>query len=304
MSGPVRWVRRWVAVLVGVSLLVLTCGASRPAPPGLHIAPGSGSFTFDGYAPLADRPVKVRYIAPEDPATAQILVVMHGVGRDGDEYLSDWQPLVRGRNVLVLVPEFAEKYYPDSAAYNVGAVIDEDGRLTPRQEWSFNVVEALFDAVVADVGSQASDYAIFGHSAGAQFVHRFVELMPRHRARVAVAANAGWYTTPDDRMPFPYGLRGSPLRARDLGPAFASNLVVLLGEADNDPHDSSLRRDQLADEQGLHRLARGRHFYRAARNLAASRSMPFGWRLVEVPGLKHSHTDAARAAAPFLLDGR
>lgn len=268
-----------------------------------RIEPGRGAFTFDGYAPLSDRPVRVYYDAPEDPASAEVLIVMHGLGRDGEAYRADWEPLVQGRNVLVLVPEFSDELYPASSSYNVGNVVDTDGDPLPQELWSFNVVEALFDHVVRDVGSKEDDYALFGHSAGAQFVHRFVEFMPEHRARVAVAANAGWYTMPDDSKPFPYGLDDAPVQQADLGPAFASNLVVLLGADDIDPDDRSLRRNSQTDEQGRHRLERGFSFYRIARKTAEEESLPFRWRLQVVPGVAHTHRAAAAAAAPLVLGG-
>jgi hypothetical protein len=307
----VTWFRAWrgrrlvVAVIAALSL-VHGCSATGLERPGasaqVRIQPGLGEFPFAGYGPLADRPVRVYYSAPANPATAEIIIVMHGRGRDGQEYLADWEPLVTDRNVLVLVPEFSEDLYPDSEAYNVGNTIDADGQLQPREEWTFHVIEALFDSVVGELGSQAQDYALFGHSAGAQFVHRFIELVPQHRARIAVAANAGWYTVPDDSVPFPYGLEGAPVHEADLGPAFASDLVVLLGGDDVDPDDDSLHRDDLSDAQGRHRLERGLHFYLRSQQVAHRESLPFRWRLQVVPGLAHSHRDAAAAAAPLLLD--
>jgi dienelactone hydrolase len=294
-----------VAVIAALSL-VHGCSATGLERPGAsaqaRIQPGLGEFHFADYPPLADRPIQVYYAAPADLATAEIVIVMHGLGRDGKEYLADWAPLVTNRNVLVLVPEFSDELYPDSEEYNVGNAIDADGQLQPREEWTFHVIEALFDSVVAELGSQAKDYALFGHSAGAQFVHRFIELVPQHRARVAVAANAGWYTVPDDSIPFPYGLEGAPVHEADLGPAFASDLVVLLGGDDVDPDDDSLRRDDLSDAQGRHRLERGLHFYLRSRQVAHRESLPFRWRLQVVPGLAHSHRDAAAAAAALLLD--
>ena len=38
---------------------------------------------------------------------------------------------------------------------------------------------------------------MFGHSAGGQFVHRFVQFKPNSRVNYAISANAGWYTVPD-----------------------------------------------------------------------------------------------------------
>jgi hypothetical protein len=306
-SRAVRSLRVVVVVLAALSL-VHTCSATGPERPGAsvqtRIQPGLGEFLFTGYRPLADRPVRVYYSAPANPATAEIIIVMHGRGRDGRGYLADWAPLATNRNVLILVPEFSDDLYPDSAAYNVGNVIDADGQLQPREEWAFHVIEALFDSVVRELGNHAQDYALFGHSAGAQFVHRFVELVPQHRARVAVAANAGWYTVPDDSIPFPHGLDGAPVKEADLGPAFASDLVVLLGGDDVDPDDDSLRRDDRSDAQGRNRLERGLHFFLRSQQVAHRQSLPFRWRLQVVPGLAHSHRDAAAAAQPLLLESR
>lgn len=302
--------RRTKTVAAGVVILSLlfACGPvgdNRPtAGEDAMIEPGRGVFTFNGYPPLADRPVRVFYVAPPNPSSAEILVVMHGLGRDGESYRADWEKLVEDRNVLVLVPEFSDELYPGSSSYNSGNVVDDNGDPRPQEQWSFHIVEALFDSVVRELGSDERDYALFGHSAGAQFVHRFVQFMPEHRARVAVAANAGWYTQPGDAEPFPYGLDGAPLKQGDLGSAFASNLVVLLGADDVDPDDESLRRDEQSDKQGRNRLERGFTFYRVSRETAAKESLPFRWRLNVVPGVAHSHGDAAAAAAPLLLGSR
>ncbi len=317
MVGSVRW--RVLAAMSCVSLLAGCCigpsedplerarshrgGSPGPCPAaGPAITPGAGTFSFTGYAPLADRPVRVWYVAPEDPATAEIVFVMHGMERNGEEYRDDWEALVRGRNVLVVVPEFSEDAYPGTSSYNLGNMVDSDGDPVPEEQWSFHIIEALFDFVVCEVGSTAGDYAIFGHSAGAQFVHRFLEFMPAHRARAAVAANAGWYTFLDKSEDFPYGLDGNPVDEETTEAALASNLIVLLGADDIDDDDDSLNNDDRAREQGRHRLERGMRFYLNARALADRESVPFGWRLATVPGIAHSHTDMAAYTASLLFD--
>lgn len=301
--------KRWlVGVVVGLMFLALSASAAAgeqaPAAGTPLLGPGLGSFVFSGYPPLADRPVQVFYSAPANPATAEILIVMHGLSRDGKAHRDDWARVVGDRNVLVLVPQFTRTQFPDGGPYNIGNVVDGRGVPQPEQQWTFHLVEALFDRVLAAVGSAERDYALFGFSGGGQFVHRFVELMPEHRARVAVAANAGWYTMPDDSVPFPYGLRGAPVHVVQLREAFAANLVVLLGGRDTDPNDPSLKHDARADQQGRQRLDRGRNFFRTAQQTARNQSFVFAWRLREIPGLGHSHAGAARAAAPFLIDGR
>lgn len=262
---------------------------------------GKGEFTFDGYGPLSDRPIRVYYEAPANPSTAQILITMHGVGRNAEDYRADWTSQVNSRNVLVLAPEFSERNFPGHEAYSLGNMGDDPAHIQPRDQWTFQIIEALFDYVVHDVGGSARDYALFGHSAGAQFVHRFIEFMPGHRARVAVAANPGWYTMPDDSVPFPYGLEGSPEHSADLGPAFASNLILLLGGEDTDPDDESLRHDARSDAQGKFRLERGTNFFRLAQRVAKSHSLPFQWKMQVVGGVAHDHTAMSAIAAPLLL---
>ncbi|RNE66451.1 hypothetical protein [Cryobacterium tepidiphilum] len=276
------------------------------ASPPTHIAQksitrtGNGDFTFEGAGKLAGRPLHVWYNAPADLANARILIVMTGTQRDGEDYRADWVPLLKNRNTLLLVPEFSEDDYPGVSSYNLGSIIDEDGHLQPQAEWSFNMIESLFASVVAETHSSATGYELFGHSAGAQFVHRFMEFMPETKATIAVAANAGWYTVLDESVRFPYGMKGAPVRADDMKEAFKRQLVILLGADDIDPHDSSLQRDRHTDQQGTDRLARGLNFYRTAREYAGE-SATFNWRLIVVPGIAHSHGDMARAALPILL---
>ncbi|MET1043263.1 MAG: hypothetical protein ABWX59_03950 [Microbacteriaceae bacterium] len=262
---------------------------------------GLGRFTFRPDGPLEDNPIRVWYSAPEGSlADADILIVMHGAQRDGKDYRADWLPLLKGTNTLLLVPEFSEREYRGVEAYNLGRTVNRDGDLRPHDEWSFGAIEQLFDFVVDEVDSSATDYALFGHSAGAQFVHRFVEFMPKARVRVAVAANAGWYTVPDDSIEFPYGTEDAPIAASEMRAAFAHRLIVLLGLDDTDPRDDLLQRDRNTDKQGKTRLARGKHFFEQARTVADEDSAPFNWQLRTVPGVAHEHAEMAAAALPLL----
>lgn len=260
----------------------------------------NGDFAFAGSGPLAGQPIRVWYQAPADPSSAQILMVMTGAHRDGEAYREDWLPLLENRNTLLLVLEFSKDEYPGVSSYNQGNILDEHGTINPQEAWTFNMVEALFKAVVQDTKSDAVDYALFGHSAGGQFVHRFMEFSPDSHVRVAVAGNAGWYTMPDQDIEFPYGLKNSPLSSKEMREAFARPLVIMLGADDVDPKDALLQRDRNTDAQGDNRLTRGLNFYQAARD-AAGDSGKFNWSLVVVPGVAHDHRRMAAAAAELLL---
>lgn len=265
------------------------------------IRPGAkGDFSFSWDGPLANQPIRVWYHAPDDPSSAQILMVMSGAQRDGEAYREDWLPLVKERNTLLLVLEFPKDDYPGAASYNQGNILDADGKINPPSAWTFNMVEALFETIVDDTNSNAKDYALFGHSAGGQFVHRFMQFTKENHVRVAVAANAGWYTMPDYDIQFPHGLKNSPLSTKDLREAFSRHLVIMVGADDVDPNDTLLQRDRKTDAQGDNRLTRGLNFYQASRD-AAREDDKFNWALTVVPGAAHDHKRMAEAAAPLLL---
>jgi poly(3-hydroxybutyrate) depolymerase len=264
------------------------------------LPPGDGSFTFDGWA---GPPICVWYHLPEaiGPATP-VLFVMHGVNRDADRYRDEWSALADQHGFVLVVPEFNEASFPGSAGYNLGNILDRDGRPVPRERWSFSALEPLFDRVRALTGTRVERYDLYGHSAGAQFVHRYVMFMPDARVRRAVAANAGWYTLPDRDVTYPYGLAGQRLPPVDLRRLFHQPLTILLATADNDPAYPNLRRTPEAMAQGPHRLARGEFFFGSAAAAAAALGTDFRWTLEKVDGVGHDNGAMAAPAAALLDD--
>jgi len=277
--------------------LLADAGTATPtAAPTLPA--GDGMFTFDGWA---GPPIRVWYHLPETgrPETP-VLFVMHGVNRDADRYRDQWSALADQHGFVLVVPEFDEAGFPGSAGYNLGNMLDRDGRPVPPERWSFSVLEPLFDRVRAITGTRVERYDLYGHSAGAQFVHRYVMFMPGARLGRAVAANAGWYTLPDREVPYPYGLAGKHLPTVDLRRAFGQRLGILLGTADNDPAYPNLRRTTEAMAQGPHRLARGEFFFGLAAAESAALGTDFRWTLEKVDGVGHDNGRMAPAAAAWL----
>ena len=231
-----------------------------------------------------------------------VVIVMHGTRRNADEYRDQWHALSLEYDFLLLVPEFNDRDFPGSNAYNLGYIRDSKGRPRPEQRWAYSAIEPLFDDAVRRFGMATTGYSLYGHSAGAQFVHRFLFHAPDVRVRQAVAANAGWYTMPDPLVDWPYGVRGSRIDDTLLAKAMNLPLAVLLGDQDTDPRHDNLRRTPEALKQGAHRMARGRAFFEMARSRAEQFGWPFRWRLMYVPGVDHDNARMAPAAVPFLLD--
>lgn len=232
--------------------------------------------------------------APGGPVVA----VLHGVRRNAADYRDAWAPHAEAQDFLLVCPEFSQAGFPGARFYSQG------NARAPVADWTFAALEQAVDAALCYHGdAPGRPFTLYGHSAGAQFVHRHLLLTGAPRARRVVLANAGWYSFPDLATPFPHGLGGLALDPAALRAALARDVVVLLGEADTDPAHPSLRRDAVTDRQGLNRLERGRNFFAAARALAAAEGVPFGWRLRTVPGVGHVNAQMAVAAAPLLREG-
>lgn len=278
---------------LGLPLVALPAWAGAP---GLFGA--TGEFVFDGWA---GEPLKVFYAVPPTfgPDTP-IVFVLHGAQRDAFVYRNQWIEPARAAGCLVICPQFDKDHFPKEADFSQGRVLGDSNGFTPRERWSFSAIEPLFDHVVGRFLSHRKTYRLFGHSAGSQFVHRFLFLSPRARAERVVMANAGWYTLPDPGQAWPYGLKGLPPAEVDLAAAFDRDLVVLLGDADTDPNHASLRHSPEADAQGLHRFARGHFFFRACQARAKALGVPFNWRLAYVPGADHQNLLMAPEAARIL----
>jgi len=96
-----------------------------------------------------------------------VLFVCHGVLRNAETYCRNWIPIAERFNLMIVCPEFTQEDFPETK-YNYGAVAKGKGMKT----WAFTSIEYIFDTFVL-AGMKKDGYSLFGHSAGAQFAHRF-----------------------------------------------------------------------------------------------------------------------------------
>jgi pimeloyl-ACP methyl ester carboxylesterase len=235
---------------------------------------------------------------------------MHGVGRDADRYIAEWVAIAKAEGLVIVVPEFTKGAFPGTENYNFGAVFDDAGRLQPRAQWSYAAIDLIFDAVVAREQLAAQRYVLFGHSAGAQFVHRFVLLGAGNKMARAISANSGSYTWPEGSARWPFGVNGLPDGLWQPEIALSAPMLLMQGTADNNPNHSSLPRQPEAMAQGPHRLARGKAFFAAAQSAAARANVRFGWSCALVPDVGHDNGGMApyavallKASAPLPVGG-
>ena len=282
-----------------LTMLLLLLAQNVVASDLVTLPAGNSDIQFSNWSGPA---IRVRLFVP-DAATEStpIVIVMHGASREVDRYFNDWQTQGELHGFIVVVPEFPKSDFEGSAQFNLGNVFDkESGEERPEDLWTFSAIEPLFDQVVALTGSSQSGYTLFGHSAGSQFVHRFIYYKPNARATRVIAANAGWYTLPFFGAKYPYGLDESGIDPATLQSVFARDVVILLGDADTDPNHESLRKTPEAELQGPHRYARGVMMYRIAEAKAAELGYEFNWRLRTVAGAGHHDSQMAPAAAELV----
>src|SRR3546814_16938917 len=110
--------------------------------------------------------------------------------------MSDWSSDVCSSDL--------KKNFPKSRSYNYGGFRDADGDLRPRDEWTFAAIDPLFREVRQRTGTQVETFGIYGHSAGGQFTHRYVQLMQDPLIDIAISANAGSYTMPVVDVDYPF----------------------------------------------------------------------------------------------------
>ena len=262
-----------------------------------------GVFEFNDYQPLADKPFNIHFYLPTsvDRTNAPILFIFPGMNRNADDYLETWIPLAEQYSIMVFSFEFSDYYYPNSTSYQLGYVRDFNNNFTNEDIWTFSLIEPVFDRIKNDLDYIGNQYNMFGHSAGAQFVHRYVQFKPNSRINKAVSANAGWYTLPDTIISFPYGLKGTSINSNDLESSFLKNLEIHLGQNDNNPNDPFLNTTDGANLQGNHRLSRGQYFILKSDSIAQTMNFNSNWIKKEVPNVGHQQVNMAAFAAQELF---
>lgn len=290
------------AFILGCLLVLSTYSEATSQHQDSNVQIGKHSFAFKQWAGPS---INVWAYKPSAyNGQSKILIVMHGTNRDADRYRDEWTKHAEKNNILLIVPQFTKEDFPKAIGYNLGNVFVASSNYTqtnPANEWAYSVIEPLFDFVKSKYQSSQSTYNIYGHSAGSQFVHRFIFFVPEARVAKIITANAGWYTAPDFSINFPYGLNNTPVSEENLKQALQKPVTILLGEADKDPNHKSLRRAKEAMLQGPHRFARGHHFYASAQQTAKALNIQTQWELITVPKVGHKNGLMADAAIEILV---
>ena len=169
---------------------------------------GAGSFAFADDTGGVRRTLRVFYFQPTGGTRdRRIVVAMHGLDRKAAEFRDVMQRPAERNGQILLVPEFDLQQFPDNFAYNFGGVrLPSSMTVLPREAWNFGLLDQLFQRVVAVTGSTAKSFGLFGNSAGAQYVLRYLALTEAPAVDRVVASNSGMYMLPDLAADYPTGM--------------------------------------------------------------------------------------------------
>ncbi len=244
-------------------------------------------------------PIRTFIFVPKSlsPKT-KFIVVMHGMTRTALKYIESWEKWSGKNDYIVIAPLFDTKDWKGAAKYNNGNIITSDGKKVRQKKWTYQIVDDMHDLVAKGFGLSNDYYDLFGHSAGGQFVHRFMLFIPDAKVRVALAANPGWYTLPDLEQGFPYGLKHEKLSFSnaDLINWTNKNIMILRG-TDDILRTDNLQKGPEADAQGQNRYERAGFMYDKIKAINPKSN----WRLIDAPKVGHDQVRMA-IAAQYVLD--
>ncbi|KHF26048.1 alpha/beta hydrolase [Solemya velum gill symbiont] len=222
------------------------------------------------FCQLDHRP-EVRYfeVLPDTiDRNTPVVVVVHGISRHAREYASIFSGLASSGKAILIAPLFDDVKFngyqrPGLAKTSVAKRSD-------------NALNDILKNVQDEYGVDTSRIHLFGFSGGAQFSQRYALFYPQRVERLVLAA-PGWFTMPDEKYSYPYGL-GQKLIDTNLKFRFNETLSIptlLLSGGDDIYRDAGLNKTARIDRrQGMTRLERAYNWEKEIRASADEINQP------------------------------
>ena len=247
-----------------------------------------------------DKPdVEIFYISPEKiNEDTKVLFVIHGNSRNAEDYLSAWIPHIKNKNVIVAAPQFNKANFRN---FFLLEMAESSGNVNKdKSKYINNSISLFFNYIKSKFSLDIETYSMFGHSAGAQFTHRYMLLSKDKRISNAVVANAGWYTFISN-ADFPYGIKSSPIIISDEHLRwFMSNKVNLLIGSE-DIGSKSLNSSKGAKLQGITRVDRANSYFNSLITKAEDSNYALRWNYRVLDNVDHDFKKVTPYAANILL---
>lgn len=255
----------------------------RLASKTIIMSPQAGRMSFDIVRGSPAREY-FKYVPATASSESPVIVLVHGVTRRAAEQICRFRALADRAGAILIAPYFSRKafgLYQQVADPKGGARADL-------------ALLDMLEAIGNETGAATERVHLFGYSGGAQFVHRFVMFYPE-RAATMLVASAGWYTFPDERLPYPYGIANSPLPGEiELRRLLAVERHILVGAQDTGRGDNLRVSRKIDTLQGTNRLERATRWFQAMEDASRHHDIrPPRASFEIIPGVGHSFANSA-----------
>lgn len=287
--------KRIVMILGCMALTCIGCLGVGKCPAG------TGHFRYSMPSKEVADTIDVFYHIPGNRNRAEMAVVVgfHGNDRDCSYWIETWKEYANKEGFMFFIPWFKHDDFPTRRYQEVG-IKDKNGNIMPEKHRTSALVDSLINHILEISGTKDYGATIYGHSAGGQFVHRYMLLNDSPFVKKAIIGNPGWFTFSTAEENYPYGIKDLPeIDSERLRTMLAKDIILQLAEGDT-LRESYLRKTPEADRQGLNRMERGNNYFDAIRALATKNNWPFNWRKVYVPDVGHDAVAMSRHAAGIL----
>ncbi len=258
--------------------------------------PEQAAQASDAYT-IVDKEVGLYIYVPANAAQfapVQILVTMHGMGGDGQSFCQNLLATAERNGWIIVAPTFKYQDYR-----NPELVLQDDITFLPR-------LLAMIDSVPVRTGLSTRQKALlYGHSRGAQAVHRFATFYPERTLGVA-ALSAGSYTLPlstmlvsgkSQELAMPYGVANMKrFLGRDFNAEAFKQVAFRIGIGGNDTNQDDAPR-AWDPYLGKNRVDRARTYTKALQDSGEQAE------LAVYPGADHSVTSQMLNESMIFLQG-
>ena len=245
--------------------------------------------------------VELFYTLPEEINNqTQVLFIIHGGARDSEKYLDIWKKFTEHKNIILVAPEFKRADYEDYEYLNIS---DDYGVLNKNlNEHLHNSLSIFFSFFKSKYNLEIDTYKLYGHSGGAQFVHRLLLFSDYDNVSSAVIAGAGSYTFLNNEN-YPYGLKESNhLSDKKIKRYLSQRVTFLIGNKDIKKFESSKKNNiQGKAMQGNNRFEVGINYFNNLITVSERQKIPLRWKFQIAKGVAHDNEKMSLLASEILL---
>ena len=245
--------------------------------------------------------VELFYTLPEEINNqTQVLFIVHGGARDSEKYLDIWKKFTEHKNIILVAPEFKRADYEDYEYLNIS---DDYGVLNKNlNEHLHNSLSIFFSFFKSKYNLEIDTYKLYGHSGGAQFVHRLLLFSDYDNVSSAVIAGARSYTFLNNEN-YPYGLKESNhLSDKKIKRYLSQRVTFLIGNQDIKKFESSKKNNiQGKAMQGNNRFEVGINYFNNLITVSERQKIPLRWKFQIAKGVAHDNEKMSLLASEILL---